>query len=257
MQALSRSLALCSVLLVSASSAATTRRAVMESLPTTGSSIFISTSAARICVGCVNPATTLDVSGTSQFGTTVKSTVSTAGDWTGALNADITLSGPSGFLTTGSSVTASAFFGNGSGLTGVAASVAQATITYNLSGATAETTNFKLCYGTGTLTTGGTAPVVVFYSGDITNSGAAGTYCIINFLQDGAFISPATNAIGMGKSNNAAAGGSGNASTFRVFPAPSSGSHSWCVSMISPFGTTCTFSTGGTYGNQFGVIELR
>ena len=131
------------------------------------------------------------------------------------------------------------------------------TVTYNLSAATTETTNFNICYGTGTLTLSAGTQVQVAYSGDITNSGAAGTYCIIIFLQDGAFISPASRTVGMGKSNNAAAGGSGNGTTVRVFPSPGAGSHSWCASMISPFGTTCTFSTGGAYGNQFSVTELR
>jgi hypothetical protein len=154
-----------------------------------------------------------------------------------------------------SSVTASGFFGNGSALTGLP--VAQTTVTYNLSGATTETTTFKVCYGSGTLTTSAGTQVQVAYSGDITNSGAAGQYCVINFLQDGAFISPASSTIGMGKSNNASAGGSGNATTVRVFPSPGAGSHSWCVSMISPFGATCTFTSSAVLGNQFSVTELR
>ncbi len=143
------------------------------------------------------------------------------------------------------------------GPAGTPGNVAQSTITYNLTGATTETTNFKLCYATGTLTTDGSSPVQVFYSGDITESGAAGRYCVINFLQDGAFISPASTTIGMGKATNSSAGGSGNGTTSRVFPAPSAGSHSWCISLISPFGDTCTFTSSSVLGNEFGVIELR
>ncbi len=283
-------------LLAAPARAATARRAVMENLATTGSSLFVSSAATRVGVGTSTPAVTLDVAGQAQFGSAAaKSTFTTVGALLMASGSSITLSGANGFITGKSSITASAFFGDGSALTGISAGgetntyassktfttnvlmkasatasgffgdgsaltglpVAQTTITYNLGGATTETTNFKVCYGTGTLTFGGTAPVAVFYSGDITNSGAAGTYCIINFLLDGAFISPASSLVGMGKSNNAAAGGSGNAATLRLFPNPGAGSHSYCISLISPFGTTCTFSTGGTYGNQFGVVELK
>ena len=245
---------LCSLFL--ATTAQAQRRAVMENLATTGTSIFISSTQQRVGIGTAAPVALLDVNGAASIGFSVsKTTVDSGGGVTMAANADLTVSGPTGYITAGASVTASAFFGHGAALTGLP--VAQTTVTYNLSGATTETTNFKVCYGTGTLVLSAGTQVQVVYSGDITNSGAAGTYCIINFLQDGAFILPATNAIGMGKSNNAAAGGSGNATTVRVFPSPGAGSHSWCISMISPFGTTCTFSTGGAYGNQFSVTELR
>lgn len=153
------------------------------------------------------------------------------------------------------SATASGFFGNGSALTGLP--VAQTTVTYNLTGATTETTTFKVCYASGTLTTNGSSLIQVHYSGSITNSGAAGTYCILNIMQDGAFISPYTSTVGMGASVNGAAGGFGNATMTRIFPAPSAGSHSWCLSMISPFGTTCTFTYASAHGNEFGVTELR
>lgn len=208
------------------------RRSVMEGLQAGNSAIFVSTPTASVYV---RTAGTMTVSGNAfSVGT---STFVVAG----------------GSATVAYSMTAKSFVLSGGGSLG---GVAQSSITYNLSGTTTETTNFKVCYGSATITTGGASPIVVFYSGDITNSGAAGTYCIINFLQDGAFISPASSTVGMGKSNNAAAGGSGNATTFRVLPAPTAGEHSWCVSLISPFGTSCTFSQGGTYGNQFGVIEL-
>ena len=214
--------------------AAAQRRMIAEGLQAGNNAIFVSTPTASVYV---RTAGTMTVSGNAF--SVGGSSFAVAG----------------GSATVAYSMTAARFIGDGSGLTGLGG-VAQSSITYNLSGTTTETTNFKVCYGSATITTGGSSPIVVFYSGDITNSGAAGTYCIINFLQDGAFISPASSTVGMGKSNNAAAGGSGNATTFRVLPAPSAGSHSWCVSLISPFGSSCTFSQGGAYGNQFGVIEL-
>lgn len=319
-----RLLLLLSSLLLAAPAAAQ-RRAVMENLATTGTSIFISSTATRVGIGTASPASTLDVNvsgadvtislnGQPTLTRTSATGSTTVGSNAGAViaapagaesgrfdvsgltmvaNADIVLSGASGVLTSGSSITASAFFGNGSALTGISAAEtntytssktfttnvlmkasatasgffgdgsaltnisAVSTVTYNLTGATTETTNFKVCYATGTLTLLAGTQVQVTYSGDITNSGAAGQYCVINFLQDGAFISPASSTIGMGKSNNASAGGSGNATTVRVFPSPGAGSHSWCVSMISPFGATCTFTSSAVLGNQFSVTELR
>jgi hypothetical protein len=103
----------------------------------------------------------------------------------------------------------------------------------------------------------GNAPVQVHYSGSITASGAAGHYCVLNILQDGAFISPYSSTVGMGAAVTSSAGGFGNGTMVKVFPAPSAGSHSWCLSMIAPFGDTCTFTFASAHGNQFGVTELR
>ncbi len=78
------------------------------------------TSGGNVGIGSTNPATTFDVNGGAQFGSGVsKSTFSTAGALTLAANAALTLSGASGNVTSASSVTAAAFFGDGSHLTSV------------------------------------------------------------------------------------------------------------------------------------------
>lgn len=134
--------------------------------------------------------------------------------------------------------------------------VAQSSKTFNLTGTTSATTNFDICYATGTITASGTRPVQVYYAGSITQAGAAGRYCLISFMQDGAHISPYDRTTGMGAAVTSSAGGFGNGSTSRVFPAPSAGEHSWCISMISPFGDACTFTYSSAHGNEFGVTEL-
>ena len=74
-------------------------------------------------VGTETPATKLDVWGNAQFGSwlALKSTFSTTGALTLASNAALTLKGADGFITGVSSVNSSAFFGNGAGLTALAA----------------------------------------------------------------------------------------------------------------------------------------
>jgi len=70
-------------------------------------------------VGTSVPATTVDVEGNAQFGSGVtKSTFSTTGALTLANNASLNLSGATGRIITQSSVTASGFFGDGSGISG-------------------------------------------------------------------------------------------------------------------------------------------
>ena len=74
----------------------------------------------NVGVGATAPAMKLDVNGNAQFGSgAAKSTFTTAGALALANNAALSLSGASGNITTGSSVTASAFFGDGSNLTGI------------------------------------------------------------------------------------------------------------------------------------------
>lgn len=223
------------------------RRSVMEGLQAGNSAIFVSTPTAAVYV---RTAGTMTVSGNA-FSVGTSSFVVAGGSATVAYRMQA-----GSFLTTSSS-TASAFFGDGSNLTNLpSASVAQSSKTYNLTGTTTATTNFDICYATGTITASGTRPVQVYYSGSITQAGASGRYCVISFMQDGAHIAPYTRTVGMGAGVTSSAGGFGTATNVRVFPAPSAGSHAWCISMISPFGDACTFTFASAHGNEFGVTEL-
>ncbi|MBI4423414.1 MAG: hypothetical protein HY554_06795, partial [Elusimicrobia bacterium] len=76
----------------------------------------------RFGVATATPSATLDVAGDAAFGSAKKSTFTSAGALLLASGSGLTLSGAAGTITTASSVTASAFFGDGSGLTNVSAS---------------------------------------------------------------------------------------------------------------------------------------
>ena len=78
--------------------------------------------AGNLGIGTSTPQSLLDVNGMAQFGSGMnKSTFTVAGGLFVAAGSSVTLSGANGFVTSASSVTASAFFGDGSHLTGVAA----------------------------------------------------------------------------------------------------------------------------------------
>ncbi|MBI4349634.1 MAG: hypothetical protein HY553_22555, partial [Elusimicrobia bacterium] len=64
-------------------------------------------------------ATKIDVHGDAQFGLLAKSTFTSSGGLFIARNSSVTLSGPAGWIVGGSSIVASGFFGDGSGLTNV------------------------------------------------------------------------------------------------------------------------------------------
>ena len=90
------------------------------SLGTAGATRLFINSAGAVGIGTTNPGTPLEVNGAAQFGAGgAKSTFTALGNLTMAKNAALTLNGPTGDMTTGSSVTASAFFGDGSHLTGL------------------------------------------------------------------------------------------------------------------------------------------
>lgn len=235
---------LCSLfLLIGPATAHAQRRMVAEGLPTGADALYVST----------GPTARVYFSTRAYAGG-----IATVGIFTSS-NAVIsdTATGNKIVLYSTGSVTARSFVGDGSLLTNVpTGAVAQSSKTLNLTGTTTATTNFDICYATGTITASGTRPVMVYYAGSITQAGSAGRYCLISFMQDGAHISPYTRTVGMGGAVTSSAGGFGNGSTTRVFPAPSAGSHAWCISMISPFGDACTFTYSSAHGNEFGVTEL-
>lgn len=209
--------------------AAAQRKTVMEGLAASNNTVYIDTAAASVGFSTSVPTSKLHVH-----------------------NGDIRISTGVGAASRG------IIFQDGTTQTTAASTpaVAQSSKTFNLTGTTTATTNFDICYATGTITASGTRPVQVYYAGSITQAGAAGRYCVISFMQDGAHITPYTRTVGMGAAVTSSAGGFGNGSTTRVFPAPSAGSHAWCISMISPFGDACTFTYSSAHGNEFGVTEL-
>ncbi|OGR57128.1 MAG: hypothetical protein A2X36_15070 [Elusimicrobia bacterium GWA2_69_24] len=78
------------------------------------------TPAGSVGVGTALPGALLDVDGDAQFGAgAAKSTFTAAGALAMAAGKAITLNGSGGYITTGSSVNAGAFFGDGSNLTGI------------------------------------------------------------------------------------------------------------------------------------------
>ncbi len=82
--------------------------------------VGLATAGGSVGIGTTSPATLLDVNGAAQFGAGVtKSTFTATGALNLADNAAITLTGPTAYFSSGSSVTASAFFGNGAGLSGI------------------------------------------------------------------------------------------------------------------------------------------
>lgn len=77
----------------------------------------------------------LDVSGISKFGNNaIISTITATGDFVGATNSSVTLSGNRGFFTSASSVTASAYYGYGGNLSGVATAIPADYARYSSSG---------------------------------------------------------------------------------------------------------------------------
>ena len=78
----------------------------------------------NVGIKTASPALPLDVNGAAQFGAgPTKSTFTIVGGLFIAAGSSLTLSGAKGFVTSASSVTASAFFGDGSHLTGVIATL--------------------------------------------------------------------------------------------------------------------------------------
>lgn len=121
------------VLLVSPAAA---NRAVMEQLAASANTIFVDTINVRVGISTITPATTLDVAGAAQFGQgATKSTFTVAGALVIASGSSITLSGTTGSLVSVASITAGAFYGDISHLTGnITGNAATVTTNANLTG---------------------------------------------------------------------------------------------------------------------------
>lgn len=181
-------------------------------------------------IGMNNPVTLLDVGGASQFGSTAKSTFSIVGGLFIASGSSITQSGAAGFFTNTSSVNASAFFGDGSHLTGVTSVQFLSTMTF-LGVDQAINATPGVCLATATRTDWNGGHITVnFAGGSITNS-TVNDKSKLSILVDGAF----PTEINFPSPTNALAGGdaTGNimsASFSHFVPAAiSAGTHSVCL----------------------------
>ncbi|MBI5625195.1 MAG: hypothetical protein HY924_15565 [Elusimicrobia bacterium] len=130
-----------------------------------GDSTF-AVSESTVGIRTTRPAMALDVNGGTQFGT--GGAASTFGH-TGALglapNASLALSGPDGNLVSGASITASAFFGDGGGLTGVLPAPSNSSSTVNgFSGTTSAVDG--VCAATVTITVAANSRIRISVAGD-------------------------------------------------------------------------------------------
>lgn len=158
----------------------------------------------------------------------------------------------------GGSVTASAFFGDGSHLTGVT-TVSNSSYTANFSATSNGPTALGVCQTTVTLTTGSTGKLRVVYAGPVENT-TGSRYTAVSFLIDGAFPTglsaqvPVYYVLGTEEPNNG--------SFVWTTQSFSAGSHSACFTMATNagVGNACgsVSALGGfTPACQFGVEEVK
>lgn len=98
-----------------------TTRVIMEQTPASQSTIFVDTQNVKVGIATGTAlATVLEVNGSASFGSAAtKSTFSATGWLQMNAGSSITLSGSNGFITSGSSITGGAFFGNGANITAI------------------------------------------------------------------------------------------------------------------------------------------
>lgn len=166
------------------------------------------------------------------------------------------LDGNANLTVSGGSVTASAFFGNGSQLSGISGNLAASTTTVIPTTSSNQAT-FITCIATVTLTTTG-SKVQVYWSGILNQSGYSSTNVRTKFnvLQDGAYVAPYTSVLGItgwadGGQNYHDAVGSAIFQT-----APSAASHSYCLSLANDSAVALVFDAAFS-SPTFGVIEVK
>ena len=222
-----------------------------------GTSIYLTNA---MGIGTTDPLAKLDVNGNAQFGSgATKSTFSATGDLNLASNGDLTLTGPTAFITSGSSINASAFFGNGAGLTGVTGFVATSTGTALPSTqATTVTSGVRCLISTVTMTTTG-GKIMITFTGSGANDTATST-SNLGLLMDGDFVTGingskngATDAMTTNGHELAAYNRNYNFTFLQA--APSAAAHSWCVTAWTDVGT---FTIGAvTPKPRLQIVELK
>ncbi len=119
---------------------------------------------------------------------------------------------------------------------------------------TGTNTAFDLCRASVTITVSGTSPVFVWFSGNMGNSSTV--HSIATFLQDDSFVSPITSTTGACRTYGAGATTLTQAcGFFREVPAPSEGSHTYCIGFRAD--SASTWSVSGDVPAQFGAWQIQ
>lgn len=139
------------------------------------------------------------------------------------------------------------------GIVSFSSNTHQSSVTRGFSGSTAATI-FSQCFATATVTTAG-GDVLVWYTGAMHNSNAS-QGCLISILQDGAYISGKSNALGF----NVITSPSGNlpesASFQTLLKGVAAGTHNWCLTMAA-LANTCNLTSAVYVDTEFGAMENR
>ena len=142
-------------------------------------------------------------------------------------------------------------------LNGAGTGIHKSSAATNLAQATGTNTTFGTCIAgsTVTITTTGGSPILASVMAT-TYNGTATSIVSCTIQQDGAFLTGMTTTKGGPWCTSSAASESNNCSFQMLFPAPSAGSHSYCIACRSNAGTW-TFANDANLGNQFWVMEIK
>ena len=203
---------------------------------------------ARVGQGAIG--STFDVDGSAQFGTTAISTISTTGSFVGGSNSDVTLSGPTGYIITASSIVGASFHGDGSHLTGIVGVSHVSSYTYVPAITGGAGVAYYVGYATVSITADGINPVEISWNGTYEN---AGNSISASFQQDNAWYTGFSASIGLTENVSVMP------KTLRFVlnnPIPSAGVHKY-VFMLSPNGAGAVTSCRADIVCQWGARLLR